>query len=383
MSRHDARRFRVARLNSRWRRLWPAPAVLLGACLGTAWPAETRPKVAVLEFRVGVGNAPAGLGSVAAWVISDALAATGRYAMIPQDRVQEVAHKAGLQPPFGVGHIELLADVLGADIVVHGSIRGLTFNSAAGAASVMVAAEVVDGKSGNLRQRAEATGTRSAAVAVAHDQGGVVVEALAIAAGKLAEAITGVKVQTALPTGGASAAAVAVGATASLPPALLPVAASGTAEQPATSTPRLDLFPKVPIAEYPAIPGAAAGGSNPATTTQSPVPPADNEGNQPPAGSSEARGPDEMPGEPLVQATVLAKLGPNGVLITLGRDALVAPKMIMDVYRISYSHGEGGPVRQRIGRIRVAKINATDAEARIIEGAALIRTGDMAYNFGQ
>ena len=38
--------------------------------------------------------------------------------------------------------------------------------------------------------------------------------------------------------------------------------------------------------------------------------------------------------------------------------------------------------KSRIGKLRVVKINPTDAEARILEGAQLIRTGDRAYYYG-
>jgi len=374
---------RLAHPNSRWRRPWPAPAALLAASLtAVCWAADTRPTVAVLEFRVAVDNAPADFGNATAQVIASALAATDRYALIPQNRVVETTRQAGLRPPFGVGHIELLADLLGADIVVHGSIRGLSFDPVAGTASVRLVAEVVDGKSGDLKQTAEATGARSATATVAENHGQVVAQALADAAGKLAEAIAGVRVQAAPPGGGASAAAVAASVMAPPSAALLPAVAPGAVEQPATSVPRLDLFPKAPVAADPST-SAAGGGPKPPTTTQSPATSAVNQSNQSQPGLWAGGTSEEMAVEPIVRAKVLAKLGPGSVLITLGKDALVTPKMVMDVYRITYPHGDAPPERQKIGRIRVTKINATDAEARILEGAAVMRTGDMAYYFGE
>jgi hypothetical protein len=368
------------------RRLRPAPVVLLLIPLAaSAQTQQARAKAAVLEFRVAAADAPGDLGYVTAQVVSDRLAATGRYEMIAPAQVMEATRKAGLRPPFGVGHLQLLADVLGAQVVVHGSVRALAVDPAAGRASVTLSAEVVDGRTGDLKQKAEASGSHTAGAAVASSRQEVVVQALAEAAAKLAEAITGVAVEAPVSTQGASAAAAAPGVQAPPAPALIPPAAAVAADVPVSSAPRLELFPKPAVASRPQHPpGTTTGTATPSAgggeSAAEPTP----SGRE--AGVAEPPAPREDGGlavQPLVEAKVLAKVGSDQVLITLGRDALVTPKMVLDVYRITFARGSDTPNYKKIGRIRVGKIGPTDAEARILEGGPLIRTGDMAYFFGQ
>jgi len=364
----------VPPLDARWRRLWPAPVVLLVGLAAAASAGEVKPKTAVLEFRAGVGGAPADLGVTVAQIVSDTLGATGRYEMVPQERVREACRKADLRPPFGVGHIQLVADVLGADIVVHGTVRALTFGPAAGAASVVLAAEVVDGKSGDLKKKAEATGRRAATAAVTSNEQQIIVDALAVGAENLVAALTGLKVTAPVPVSGAS---VTVTVAAPPSPPLLPATTPPLGDEPISSAPRLDLMPKVQVASKPPTDVAAGTGSTtPGQTRAATGAPAQT---QPPAETNSG----ELAVQPIIEAKVLAKIASDRVLITLGKDALVAPKMEMDVYRITYPKGQDRPSRQKIGRIRIAKVSATDAEARILEGGPLIRTGDMAYYFGQ
>lgn len=84
---------------------------------------------------------------------------------------------------------------------------------------------------------------------------------------------------------------------------------------------------------------------------------------------------------PLIRAKVLAKLAPDRVLITLGNESAVSPKMELDVYRVTVDR-DSNVTRRKLGRIRIVKINPTDAEARILEGGPLISTGDYAYYYG-
>jgi hypothetical protein len=96
--------------------------------------------------------------------------------------------------------------------------------------------------------------------------------------------------------------------------------------------------------------------------------------------------PSETPAEeaftPLIRAKVLAKLAPDRVLITLGGESVVTPRMEMDVYRVTVDK-ESNVTRRKLGRIRVVRINPTDAEARILEGGPLMTTGDYAYYYGE
>ena len=84
---------------------------------------------------------------------------------------------------------------------------------------------------------------------------------------------------------------------------------------------------------------------------------------------------------PLIRAKVLAKLAADRVLVTLGSESVVTPKMEMDVYRVTVTK-DGTVTRRKLGRIRIVKINPTDAEARILEGGPLMATGDFAYYYG-
>jgi hypothetical protein len=233
--------------------------------------------------------------------------------------------------------LQLLSDVLGAELLLHGSVRALTLDAAAGSASVTLAFEVVDGRSGELRTSGEARGAQSATATVTANQQEVIVRALAAAAENLAETLTGARVAAtpppAAPGTAGNAAAPPVAASA-LPAALVP-AAGATADEPRLSPPRTELT-------VAAAPKTAAGSAAPAPNVRIEIiakPTAPGTAAPPviPPAPSEAAGDLALP----VEAKVLAKLAPDRVLITLGRTMIVTPKMELDVYRVTYPRGEG------------------------------------------
>jgi len=369
--------------------------VLLAALAGAALAAGSgNPKIAVLDLRAAVGGAPPDYGVTAARLIADAFQGTGKYEAVDPDIVRDALAKRQLQPPFGVGHLQLLADVLKADLLVHGSVRSLTLEPEKHSASVVLSVEIVEGASGNLRKRAQATGTYAAQAGEGDRE--VLLAALADAAGKVVASATGLAVR---PTSaeettgrairdqsGSATAAGANLAAALLPPVEVaddvpligtPTGSPGSAPSP--SGPRVSVIESA----GPQTAGARAGGG---LQTKPDTPSA-----RPPTKVTVAQKPptepttEELPSEdvaPLVRAKILAKLSADRVLITLGKDALVTPKMELEVYRVTVSRDET-VTKRRVGKIRVVKINPTDAEARILEGADLMATGDVAYNYGE
>ncbi len=364
-----------------WRRLRSAPVVFLvilpAAAVCTA--DAGRPKTAVLELRAAVGGVPADFGLAGARMLARALDGTGRYEVIDSAKVEAEVRERGLRPPFAVGHLQLLAHSLGADLLVHGSIRGLTYDSDAGSASVILAIEVVDGRSGELKQRKEASGKRSAQGGIMASRQETLVGALAAAVESIVEALTGEKVTAALQEASDQESL----ADWPLGPALLPPAEVAL-DVPKTGEPRGDLMARSKEPERPIVALAPASEPGPAAqpSPETAFPPAGPVPAEP--GPEAGMGPEELEDNrvPLVQAKVLAKLGPDRALITLGRDALVEPKMELEVYRVRYSRDTEKATKSRIGKLRVVKINPTDAEARILEGADLIRTGDLACYYG-
>ena len=367
--------------HSRWRRLRSAPVLILTVLGGAAaWGAPNEgPKAAVLELRVAVGGAPADFGLAGARMLASALGATGRYDVIDHVAVEEEVRKRGLRPPFAVGHLQLLADAVGADAMVHGSVRGITYDADAGSASVILSIEVVDGKSGQLEQRQQASGTRSAQVGVTSSQQQTLVAALAAAVEAVVEALTGREVTAAVegPSPSESATEWPLG------PALLPPMEVAS-DIPKTDKPRTDLSARSEEPPQPVV--AVVRLTEPAPDVQPSVdepPPAPQSPEiEPQPAEQDDAGGIGVDVQPLVEAKVLAKLGPQRVLITLGKDGLVEPKMELEVFRVRYSRDTERTTKSRIGKLRVVKINPTDAEARILEGAQLIRTGDRAYYYG-
>jgi hypothetical protein len=380
------------------RRLRLAPVVLLVILTTAAYAAEAKsPRTAVLDFRSAIGGAPPDFGTTAARLVSEALAGTGKYDVLDYDVVRGEVAKRDLRPPFGVGHLQLLADVLKADLVVQGSVRSLTYDVGKPSASVVLSLEMVDGPSGDLKKRAEATGTFVAEAGT--DQREVLVGALADAARQVVEAATGLTVRGETPKAVGAAlqdrSGAAGPAEAGLAAALLPPV-EVAAETPKTTAPAADLEPGgKPSPGEPEVsaiaaqapkrgtrsdqgalptktetPGAAPAPNGTATTTTEHPP------EEPPIEGS----PDEEL-TPLIRVKVLAKLAADRVLVTLGKESALAPKMEMDVYRVTVSR-DGTTTKRKLGRIRVVKINATDAEARILEGGPLMATGDFAYYYG-
>jgi hypothetical protein len=337
----------------------------------------------VLELRAPHGAGASDLGVAAARLVSAALAQTGKYSVIDSATVEAALTERELKPPFGVGHIQLLANALGAEFIVHGSVRGLTLDTDVGSASAVLSLELVDGASGALKSRTEASGAHTAGLAVEADHSALVLATLARAAEKTVEAMTGVEIN--------EVPQEAVGARGSLLVGTLGAAitpeAPGTEIRPRTALPGTDLTassgpapqpadgPAVATAATPAPApgaGAAAGAGKEAPEIAAAPPPAPTD-----EGLAFQDRPLAEP-EPQVEIKVLAKTDPKRVLITLGRDQIVTPKMELEIYRVTVSR-DGETTRRRIGRIRVVKINATDAEARILDGAPLIRTGDYGY----
>ncbi|MBM3474601.1 MAG: hypothetical protein FJX75_15160 [Armatimonadetes bacterium] len=385
------------------RRLLPALVVLLAVLPALALAADAKaPKVAVLDFRAVVGGAPPDFGVTAARLVAEAFAATGRYQVIEYGLVRDELAKRQLRPPFGVGHLQLVADVLKADLVVHGGVRSLVYDAARRSASITLSLEMVDGPTGNLKKRADGTGNH--VDATEPEQRVVLVAALDEAVRKAVESATGVKVEVTTPRvmlpstqdlpGAAAPTGEELSTTSRPGEALLPPVDMGES-LPRTTTPPAELKPgmKLPVAEPrasgivtegPRTGGRAGGGATSGGTETAGTP-------APPRGTVTIRPePEEPPSEgvagealtPLIHAKVLAKLAPDRVLVTLGSESAVTPKMEMDVYRVSVDR-EGNVTRRKLGRIRIVKINPTDAEARILEGGPLMATGDYAYYYGE
>ena len=385
------------------RKPWLAPAALLTLVTSLALTAEAQaPKVAVLDIRATVGSAPPDFGVTAARLVAGALTGTGKYEVIDYDVVRAELAKRELRPPFGVGHLQLLADALRADLVVHGSVRSLTFDTQQRSASVVLSLEIVDGPSGNLKKRAEATGSVQATAEP--DPHAIMVAALTDAVTRAVEASTGLKVQ-AMPAKvtvpapdevpGMAASPGEPSAARGAPPALLPAMEAGESV-PRITTPAADLRPGAPPAPEPRIsvvvvprpqtgggggdvgPSARAetvGGTSPAPgkVTVLPEPPEEEI-------LVDETADESLP--PLITVKILAKTAADRALVTLGKGAAVTPKMELEVYRVTVSRDET-TTRRKLGRIRITKINPTDAEARILEGAPLIATGDYAYYYGE
>ena len=83
-----------------------------------------------------------------------------------------------------------------------------------------------------------------------------------------------------------------------------------------------------------------------------------------------------------VSNPVLANLGAGRVLVTLGRDGVILPKMELEVFHVTVLR-DGEVREQRIGRIRISKIGRTDAVARVLDGGKSLGTGDIAYFAGE
>jgi hypothetical protein len=365
----------------RWRRLRSAPVafLVLASAVGVCRADGARPKTAVLELRAAVGGVPADFGLAGARLLAGALAATGQYDVIDSEKAEAAVREHGLRPPFAVGHLQLLAEALDADVLVHGSVRGVTYDAEAGSASVILSIELVEGKSGRLRHRQQASGKRSAPTGIATGRQETMVGALAAAVESVVEALTGERVPAALQ---AASERESVAAWPLEPPRLAPAAVGR--DSPKTGEPRADLLASGGEPEAPAVAVAPVTTPQPAPQPRTEAPPAP--GNltetqpEPPVEFTPEEAEDER--VPLVQAKVLAKLGPDRALITLGKDAIVEPKMELEVYRVRYSRETERATKSRIGKLRVVKINPTDAEARILEGAEVIRTGDLAFFYG-
>lgn len=374
-------------------RLEPVLLVLLaGLVLPNTAFAE---RLAVLDFRAAIGGAPPDFGVVAARFATEAFGATGKYEVISYALVREELAARKLLPPFGVGHIQLLADTLDADVVVHGSVRSLTYNAEKHSGSVVLVVEMVEGVSGHLKKRVESAGSFTSETRTEPTE--ILMKALLDAVRRAVASATGVVVareaaEATVPAStdrpiGLNHESPSRQPDTPLPPALLPPVDAGQAV-PLIATPAPDLKPGASgttiVVQQPQRASGPGGQTTPsrekagAGQQTRPFPQVTMPEPEPQAPSHEDQTANLTP---LVRAKILAKLGPDRVLITLGGDSAVSPKMEMDVYRVTVT-GDGTTTRRKLGRIRVVRINPTDAEARILEGADLMTTGDYAFYFG-
>ncbi|HJN15344.1 MAG TPA: hypothetical protein QGH10_07640 [Armatimonadota bacterium] len=403
-------------IESSWRRLRPAPVVFaLALILASAgWTQGTaKSSVAALPLHVAVGGVSADAGIAASRFIAAAYELTGRHKVADTGDVEAALRDREMNPPFGVGHLQLLADVLGVDTVVHGSVRGLTYDPEARSASVVIAVEVVDGRRGTLKGRHEANGAHVAPADVASTQQSVIMGALARAAEQVVEDITGIEVnapdasadpeavaetnaaETDAP-GTDAEAAVSEGGTpaeTALVPAVIP-GSEAAEDGPKSTVPTGDLIVKIdprpaePVVEAPAADTTPeADQPEPTTPTNEPIvivvkPPGEDKPAPRPEPRPDYRDDIWESELPPVTVKILAKIGSGQVLTTLGRNGAIARKMELDVYRINVSR-DGESTRRRIGRIRVTKKNRSDAVARVLEGGNLLSTGDVGYFLGE
>lgn len=148
-----------------------------------------RPRAAVFDFTDPAGWPGRLVGWRAAEAVQAALAAADHWDLADRGVIVRACADQGLEPPFGIGYLQMLGDRLGTPLAVSGMVEVCEVNPARRVAQVTLVAELVETGSGaGLRS------VRGVASASARDEvltlDQLVDRALVQAAGDLVRALT-------------------------------------------------------------------------------------------------------------------------------------------------------------------------------------------------
>lgn len=165
-----------------------------------------RPRAAVFDFTEPTSWPGRLVGRRAAAAVHAALAEDGRWDLSPRAVVVKACEDEGLEPPLGVGYVQMLGERLGTPLAVTGLVEVCAVNPTRRSAQVTLVAELIETPGGaslrSVRGVAAARAARNEAVTL--DQ--LVDRALVQAAGDLVRALTNfdpavARVVTTLPDG--------------------------------------------------------------------------------------------------------------------------------------------------------------------------------------
>ena len=373
--------------------------------------AQGLPRVGVLPFFDLSRQAPADAGQRAARVLHGLLLDAGKHELEPLEPLWADAQAQGLNPPYAVGDLQLMAHRRQLDLVAQGTIGTYDYNGRRRRLSLEIAVEIADGVSGDLVVQDQGAATVEAGKQEQPSAEDLLVRALEQTLATIVKKHLGELRPTSqrppppAGTGGTTAGDTQVAPPPEQPPGQpvepsaqppkqpespptpgqpdtppAPTAPDQPAQPSPPGTPEQPAQPDAP--EQPAGPGTPGTPQHPAEPDQPANPPQpDQPGESPPPLPPLEPEPEEQL-VPLVEAKVLVRIGKDKVLITLGRDVNVTKGMELEVWRQRWNREDQKMTRSRIGRVLVTKIGRTDAEARILEGGDLIGTDDLCLLFG-
>ncbi|MEA3403236.1 MAG: hypothetical protein U9R79_18480 [Armatimonadota bacterium] len=169
-----------------------AAAVVLAGLCALAWADDDvrRPRAAVYDF-TDSGDWPGRLvGRRAADAVHAELAEAAPWELVDRGLVLRLCESEGLQPPFGVGYLQMLGERSRSPLAVTGLVRTCTVNERRGVAQVTVLAELIEtiGGSSLASVRGVASARRKPGEVAAIGQ--VVDRALGEAAGDIVRSLT-------------------------------------------------------------------------------------------------------------------------------------------------------------------------------------------------
>ncbi len=117
---------------------------LLSAGICIADDEVPRVRVAVYDHTNGTEWEGRLIGRRGGDAVHAALAATGHWELVDRGRVIRMCESEGLQPPYGVGYLQMLGERMSAALSVTGLVRTLEVNARRGVAQVTLQADVVE-----------------------------------------------------------------------------------------------------------------------------------------------------------------------------------------------------------------------------------------------
>ncbi len=290
-------------------------------------PVKAKTVVAVLDFLDLSDHRGRFYERRAADALQLALRGRERFEMVPRAQVRRELGARGLAPPFGPGHAQLVADLVGADYVLRGVVKSCTVTAAKESATVEVTLEVqvLDGASGE--QVDEVSGSAQ----VATKELTTILEALADAAFEQAAQQIAVKLDRVELQGKGAR----------------PKRAESRPAEPARLGPKGRRTPRLMVAPSKSAPPAEVEAA-PATETH-------------------------------IVGAVLGRLpGKNKFIISVGGGRGVIKGMEFAVTRPGRKPGEA----ERIGTLKVIRVDSRDATAVALDGARRILSGDHVESIG-
>ena len=171
--------------------IWAALIVITGWAAQAQAPEVPVVRAAVYDFSDAPGCAGRLIGRRVAEALNTALIQRGQWEMADRPSLLRECAAQGVEPPFGVGYLQMFGRRLEAPLAIAGLVQNCVLNERRGAAQVTLVCELTETVDGNGLRSFKGVGSAAMAQGETEPLDVIVDRALVEAAGDLAVALSG------------------------------------------------------------------------------------------------------------------------------------------------------------------------------------------------